>query len=207
MLQTISDKDKKAFTFIRNTIIHRGESPTLKEINATTGGKSPRSASIVIDRLVNAGLLKKYGRKIRLSTPFTESQTPITTVKIPLIGSVPCGTPMFAEQNIEAYIPVSTALAKKGSQYFLLRASGNSMDRAGIQDGDILLVRQQHIANTGDKVVALIDDEATVKFFEQTPDAVILRPRSTNPDHRAIILTNNCQIQGVVVAVLPPDLY
>ena len=118
-----------------------------------------------------------------------------------------CGAPILAAENVEALIPVSTALAKKGSNYFLLRAEGDSMNKAGIQDRDILLVRQQDVAEKGQKVVALIDDEATVKIFEKTGSAIILRPRSTNKEHVPIVLTTNCKIQGVVVAVLPPDLY
>ena len=114
---------------------------------------------------------------------------------------------MLAEENIETYIPVSTALAKSGSSYFLVRANGDSMDKAGIKDGSILLVRQQAVAENGDKVVALINDEATAKVFERTEQAVILRPKSNNPEHRPIILTENCQIQGVVVTALPSDLY
>ena len=80
------------------------------------------------------------------------------------------------------------------------------MNKAGIQDGNIVLVRQQVVADNGDKVVALINDEATVKVFERTNQAVILRPKSHNPKHRPIVLTENCQIQGVVVAALPSDL-
>ena len=114
---------------------------------------------------------------------------------------------MFAEENIQARIPVSTALAKKGSKYFLLRASGDSMNQAGINSGDLLLVRQQDTAETGERVVALINEEATVKIFERGADAVILRPKSTNKEHRPIVLTDNCIIQGVVQAVLPSDIY
>ena len=80
------------------------------------------------------------------------------------------------------------------------------MNKAGINSGDLLLVRQQDVAENGDKVVALINDEATVKLFERTSGVVILRPKSTNKTHKPIILTNNCMIQGVVVAVLPGDL-
>ena len=97
-------------------------------------------------------------------------------------------------------------MAKKGSQYFLLRASGDSMNLAGINNRDILLIKQQNTADNGQQVVALINDEATVKIFEKKSGAVILRPKSTNSAHRPIILTDNCQIQGVVIAVLPADL-
>jgi repressor LexA len=81
------------------------------------------------------------------------------------------------------------------------------MNDAGIDDGDLLLVRQQETADDGQKVVALINDEATVKILEKGNGVVILRPKSKDKSHKPIILTNNCTIQGVVVAVLPSDLY
>ena len=201
----LSDKDKKAFALIRNKIIHYGKSPTLDEINQVTGGKSPRSASLVVDRLIEAKFIKKNGRNISLVS--SHSTNSVSTINVPLVGSVACGTPLFAEENIQTHIQVSLALAKKGFTYFLLRAEGDSMDEAGINSGDLLLIRQQTTAETGDKVVALINDEATVKFFERTNDAVILRPKSKNKTHKPIILTDNCMIQGVVVAVLPPDIH
>lgn len=205
MTNNLSDKDKKAFALIRNKIIHYGESPTLREINEVTGGKSPRSASLVIDRLVESGLIKKSGRNLILANTYNESS--VSTIEVPLVGAVACGTPIFAEENIQTYISISTRMVKKGSTYFLLRASGDSMDEAGINSGDLLLIRQQDSAENGEKVVALINDEATVKVFEKTRDAVILRPKSKNKNHKPIILTDNCMIQGVVVAVLPSDLY
>lgn len=207
MMQDLSDKDRKALSLIRNRIIHQGESPTLREINEVTGGKSPRSASLVIERLIKGGLIRKAGRKLKLTDFGITTTATVSTINIPLVGSVACGVPMLAEENIETYIPVSTALAKKGSQYFLLRADGDSMNKAGIEDSSILLVRQQETADDGERVVALIDDQATVKILERTADAVILRPKSTNSKHKPIILTANCKIQGVVVAVLPSDIY
>jgi repressor LexA len=114
---------------------------------------------------------------------------------------------MLAVENVETHIPVSTNLAKRGATYFLLRAQGNSMNQAGIEDRDIVLVRMQNIAVNGDRVVALINDEATIKQYERTKKAVILRPRSSEPQHKPIVLTDDCEIQGVVVATLPPDLY
>lgn len=206
MFINLTDSDKKAFNLIRNRLIHDGKKPTLREINEVTGGKSPRSASIVIDRLVEKGLIKKVGDNLRLTENSLLNPESIETVNIPLVGTVTCGMPMLAEENIEAIIPISTNLAKKGSNYFLLRASGDSMNQAGINDKDILLVRQQNIAENKDKVVALINDEATVKIFERTSSAIILRPKSNNSIYKPIVLTDNCQIQGVVVAVLPSDL-
>lgn len=205
MLNQLSDKDKKAFALIRSKLAHEGESPTLREINEVTGGKSPRSASLVVGRLAKAGLIKKIGKKIvLLNVPVSVS---ISTVDVPLVGSVTCGTPVLAEENIQTLIPVSTALAKMGSKYFFLRAVGDSMNQAGIQPGDLLLVRQQASAENGDKVVALINDEATVKIFERAKNAIILKPKSDNPSHKPIILNEDCVIQGVVCAVFPEDIY
>ena len=205
MHNNLSDKDKKAFALIRSKIIHYGESPSLREINGVTGGKSPRSASLVVDRLIEAGLIKKSGRALILVN--SQPSNSVNTVDVPLVGAVTCGMPMLAEENIQTYISVSTELARKGSTYFLLRAMGDSMNLAGINTGDLLLIRQQETAETGDKVVALINDEATLKSFERAAGAVVLRPKSSNKSHKPIVLTDNCQIQGVVVAVLPADLY
>jgi len=205
MNKNTRDKDIAVLKFIRNMFINSGIGPSLREINEVTGGKSPRSASIILDRLEKDGFIKRENGKI-FSIAF-EKPNSVSTINIPLVGAVPCGAPMLAEQNIETYIPVSTALAKKGSNYFLLRATGDSMNLAGINDKDILLVRQQETADNGEKVIALIDEEATVKVLEKKDDVVILRPRSSNSSHKPIVLTNNCKIQGVVVAVLPSDLH
>ena len=125
-----------------------------------------------------------------------------TTVDIPLIGSVSCGLPILAEEHIEASIPISTDLVKKGSNYFLLKASGDSMNKKGISDGDLLLIKQQQAASHGDLVLALLDDEATVKEFLKNADTIILKPHSTNPKHQPIIMMDDFKIQGVVEKVI-----
>jgi repressor LexA len=207
MINDLSENDKSVFAFIRNRIIQTGNAPTLREINEITGRSSPRSASLVIERLIKAGLLKKAGRSYKLVDSRHTLGESIATVDVPLVGRVACGAPMLAVENVETHIPVSTNLAKRGATYFLLRAQGNSMNQAGIEDRDIVLVRMQNIAENGDRVVALINDEATIKQYERTKKTVILRPRSSEPQHKPIVLTDDCEIQGVVVATLPPDLY
>ena len=137
---------------------------------------------------------------MRKEKPGTDSHA--KTVNVPLVGSVPCGTPVFAEENIEGVFPVSTKLARKPHRYFLLRAIGDSMNQKGIQDGNLVLVRQQQSAENGDRVVALIDEEATIKEFHRTSNAIILRPRSTNKRHHPIILTDDFQVLGVVQTVI-----
>src|SRR5207248_187638 len=115
---------------------------------------------------------------LQLKRDLTEGRAHTRTVDVPLVGSVPCGAPVLAEENIEAFIPVSENLARPGGKYFLLRAQGDSMNQVGIDDGNILLVRQQQSAHNGDRVVALINDDATVKEFHREKDIVVLKPRS-----------------------------
>lgn len=202
MLEYLSEKDRKGYSLIRNRLLQTGKKPTLEEINEVTGGKSPRSASLVIERLVRLGFLKKYGSNLKLTEKRIDTAS-VSTVEIPLIGQVACGLPMLAQENIEAYYPVSRSLAKSGGTYFLLRASGDSMNMAGINDGDLLLVKQQSTANNGEQVVALVNDEATVKEFYYKGNYVTLLPKSNNPVHKPIILTEEFVIQGVVKAVIP----
>jgi len=125
------------------------------------------------------------------------------TTKIPLLGRVSCGTPIFAEENIEAYIPVTNQLIKSSYKYFILKASGDSMNEASINDGDFVLIKQQQTAQNGDRVVALIDDDATIKEFHLKGNNIVLKPRSTNNKHQPIILTTDFKIQGIVIAVIP----
>ncbi len=213
MFENINDNDKKVYALIRNRVVHGLPTPTLREINEVTGNSSPRSAVLALERLEKAGLINRVGwSKIRLTSEALESNTSVSTLDVPLVGFVAAGSPILAEENTEALISVSTALARPGSKYFLLRVIGDSMDQVAvngvnIENGCIVLVRQQFSAENGDKVVALINDEATVKIYEKATGMVILRPKSSNPIHKPIILTDNCMIQGVVVAVLPADLY
>jgi repressor LexA len=125
-----------------------------------------------------------------------------STIKIPLLGSVACGIPLLAEQNIESYISISKELIKSTDNYFILKAIGDSMNEAGINDGDLVLIKQQQIANENDLVVALIDDEATIKEFHRRQNMIILKPKSNNQKHQPIILTNDFRIQGIVETVI-----
>lgn len=104
---------------------------------------------------------------------------PESTTPIPLIGSVNCGTPLFAEDNIEAFISTPEADIQTGEVYFWLRAKGNSMINAGIHDGDLLLIRQQNDVDSGDiAVVAVNGDDATLKRVKKQKDAIILQPEN-----------------------------
>jgi repressor LexA len=197
--------DLRGFMYIRNTIFHTGVTPSLREICRAVGFSSPRSAQLLLTRLERRGLLSYSNGVIRLS-PLHAGAAVERTIQVPLIGSVACGLPSLAEQNYEAMIEVSSRIATPGHEYFVLRASGTSMNKSGIDDGALVLIRRQATANEGEKVVALVNDEATIKHFHRERDLVVLRPHSTDTKHRPIVLTDDFFIQGVVVATLPANI-
>ena len=196
-------KSREALLHIRNLIMHSGRFPSVRELMEAMNYKSPRSAMLLLIELEENGFLeKKRDGSYRLIKDL-ESNSHVRTVNIPLVGTVTCGLPILAVENIEAMIPVSVTLAKPGSKYFLLNARGDSMNKAGINDGDLILVRQQSVADDGEKVVALINDEATVKEIRRAGNVIKLLPRSTNTKHQPIIVTEDFQVQGVVVETIP----
>jgi len=202
-ITNLIENEIKALNFIRNKIVHEGKSPSIRDLGAYLGYKSPRSPSLLIDSLEKKGWLVREGRRLRIIKKIKNQKDNVRTIDVPLVGSVTCGPLVVAEENIETYIPISESIAKKGNKYFLLKAKGDSMNKVGIEDGNLLLVRQQNTAENGERVVALVNDETTVKEFYKENGFVVLKPKSTNPKHQPIIVTDNFSIQGVVKEVLP----
>lgn len=203
-VQDLRPIERKALTIIRNQIAYGGVAPSVRRLAAQLGFSSARSSADVIDRLIELGFLRrKADRTLQLLRMPDDARDRESTVDVPLVGSAACGSPLLAIENVEAMISVSTTLARPREKYFLLRAAGDSMDDAGIEDGALVLVRQQSTAENGDIVVALVDDEATVKELRRSSGAVVLMPRSKNKKHQPIVLRQDFQVQGVVVTALP----
>lgn len=205
MFNEISTKELQALKVIRKYLFDFGRMPSVRELMRDLEYKSPRSASVLINELEEKGILRKKkdgGFQLSEFEIPEDFGTREQTIKIPLLGSVACGLPIFAEENVEAHIPVSIKLIKKGHKYFLLRAKGDSMDDAGINDGDLVLIRQQQHADNKELVVALIDDEATIKEYHHKGSLVVLKPKSKNKKYQPIILSDEFRIQGVVEAVI-----
>ena len=201
------DLTDRQLAFLRALIEHqreKGVPPSIRELQARLGLSSPRSVVQYFEALERAGFIERGSgaRNIRiLRAPHAPDRA--ETVPVPLIGHVAAGSPILAEQNIDEYIGVDRSLARPPHRYFLLRICGDSMDRAGLNDGDLALVRQQVTATPGERVVALINDAATVKIFRPGAGAVLLEPRSSNPAHKPIVVDEEFRIQGVVVAAIP----
>lgn len=200
---TLSVKENSALKEIRNSIINFGRCPSLRDLMKTLGYRSPRSASLLVNKLISKGILRRnYSGALQIVRDF-EDKANVQTIDIPLLGTASCGIPIFAEENVQAIFPVSTKLATPPHKYFLLRAKGDSMDNKGINDGDFILVRRQPAAENGDTVVALVDNEVTIKEYSASAHAIVLKPRSTNKAHKPIVTGNDLQVQGVVVTVIP----
>lgn len=185
----LAEKLNKSYNMV-NSYVQNRRQPSLDDLYKIANILGIEASQLLIPKIVNPTLE---------GDDYSNAQT----VKIPLLGNVSCGTPIFAEENIEAHIPVSTELIKSSNKYFILRATGDSMNEKGINDGDMVLIRQQQFANNHDLVVALIDDEATIKEFHKKQNIIVLKPRSTYKKHQPIILTSDFRIQGIVETVIP----
>ncbi len=201
-MNQITPKESETVRHIRNFLVHHGKTPTVRELMKVLKYRSPRSVSLLLESLIDKKILKKRSDgSLQLIQVMEEEAN--KTVNVALVGTAACGAPILAEENIEGFFPVSVKLARAPHKYFFLRAKGNSMDKAGINDGDFVLVRKQTAAQNGEIVVAVLDDEATIKEFNQAGESIVLKPNSSNPVHKPIFLTKDFIIQGIVVTSIP----
>lgn len=167
---------------IKGTFLYIVDKKLAKYFNAQLGNKVSEEMLITKEKIVS---------------PYTNEM-----VCIPLLGMAPCGTPFYAEENTEEMILVPKSKIQRDLTYFALRASGDSMDQAGINDGDLVLCKQKLTAHENDKVVALVGGCVTIKEFHREGNQIVLKPRSTNPEHRDIYPDEEVQIQGIVMEVV-----
>jgi repressor LexA len=200
----LTDSQRRTLGEVRAFIAHHRFPPTAQEL-AEVLGISPASAHEQINHLVRKGYVRREPRKARgLSIIRDCDDEPAGLVAIPLIGTVAAGHPVLAEENFIGEVLVEGGLVR-GGRCFALRVSGQSMVNAGIADADVVIVRQQPIAENGDIVVAMIGGETTVKrLFIQGP-RIELRP--DNPKLKPIVIGagDELRILGKVVAVRRPS--
>ena len=184
---------EKIYRYIRQYAQERGYPPTVREIGDAVGLKSPSTVHFHLKNLEKAGCIAinpGKGRAITLLDPSDEEPTR----QIPILGAVAAGSPILAQERIEGYLPLDWT--KRGD--FALRVRGESMLDAGIFPGDYVIVRQQPEANSGEIVVALIGDEATVKRYSLRNGQVWLVPAN---DAYSPIDGSEARIIGIVTAV------
>lgn len=208
----LNSREKDIIKFIEKEIEEKGYAPSVREIGKAVGLSSTATVHAYLAKLEEKGYIKKEnqkGRTLRLikgsgnkkSNTKTESSKEFYSgrelVDVPVVGKITAGAPILAVENItdSFLIPIDFV---GNSESFMLTVSGESMIEAGILDGDFILVQKQSTARNGEIVVALIDDEATVKTFYKESDHIRLQPENSTMDP---IIVPNCQILGKVVGV------
>ena len=219
----LTPRQRAILEVIRDTVATRGYPPSVREIGDGVGLTSPSSVSHQLTTLVKLGYLRRDPNRPRAlvvadlteSAPAEHSIAGLRAIEVPadepsvemagpaaayvpLVGRIAAGGPILAEQEVEAVFPLPRELVGEG-ELFLLKVAGDSMIDAAICDGDWVVVRQQHDAENGDIVAALLGDEATVKTLKRRDGHVWLMPH--NPAY-APILGDEATIMGKVVSVL-----
>lgn len=200
----ITDKQMKVLEYVKEKIKKDGYAPSVREICQALGFKSTSTVHGYLARLQKKGLIQKAAlkpRTIRITDEEDSNQTSFYSSKemvdVPIVGKVTAGMPILAVENVEDSFPLPVDFVGN-SESFMLRVRGDSMIEAGILDGDLVLVKKQNTAENGDIVVALIEDEATVKTFFKEKDHIRLQPQNS---FMQPIIVQNCSILGKVAGV------
>ena len=191
-MKPLTKSQQKVFDYIRSCA-QEFRIPSVREICAATGLSSTSTVHLHLKTLEERGLIERekgLNRSIRISGE--EQSTPV-----PVMGRVTAGLPILAVEDIECYVPVAESI-RRGRELFALRVMGESMINAGILDGDIIIVHRTPTADNGDIVVALVEDEATVKRFYKEDGHFRLQPEN---DAFEPIIVEEVMLLGKVVAL------
>lgn len=205
MSDQLSEKQEKALSYIQDQIVSRGRPPTLREIGAEIGVSSTNGVRYLLDTLERRGYLQRspmLSRGIELTARTAITRGLQDSRDVPLIGRVAAGIPLLAVENVEGHVRVDRSIASS-EETFALRVRGDSMKEAGILEGDIIFAKPQNTAGSGDIVVALLGEEATVKFYRPQSDRICLEP--ANRYYSPIIIekgTPGFQILGRVIGLM-----
>ena len=206
--ENLTQKQSDVLREIYEFIAANNYSPSVRDIAQVLGFSSPKGAGDHLAVLEKKGYIQKNSsaRSIRLTEKslwYLGVQNPSLEKNVdylPLLGSIAAGKPIFAEENIQEYVPVSAQIMGKTKGQFLLKVKGDSMSGDHIIDGDTLVVKTQNTGKNGDIVVALVNNGAVVKRFYKHDDGVI-ELRSSNPLYEPIVAEDSLMIQGRVIAI------
>lgn len=198
--EELTARRREILDFIARTSQERGYPPTVREIGAEIGLKSSSSVHYHLRVLAEQGYLTRDGSLTRALRVSADDSGPgrSHTQYLPLVGRVAAGEPILATENIERLVPTAADLFGQG-EMFLLEVDGDSMIEAGILSGDLVVVNQQPTAEDGEIVVAMLEDEATVKYLHRHADRIELRPANAAMEP---IFCRDVQIIGRVRGVI-----
>lgn len=207
--ESINKREKAILKFIEKSQKANGYAPSVREIGKAVGLKSTATVHGYLAKLVEKGYIKKEnqkGRTLKLLKGGLAEESANTPkdfysgkemVEVPVIGKITAGAPILAVENVTDTFPIPIDFVGN-SESFMLTVRGESMIEAGILDGDYILVKKQNTAENGQIVVALIEDEATVKTFYKEKGHIRLQPENSTMDP---IIVPDCQILGKVSGV------
>ncbi|HZK43417.1 MAG TPA: transcriptional repressor LexA [Syntrophomonadaceae bacterium] len=200
MKSDITNRQKLILEFIKTQIKTKGYPPSVREIGHAVGLKSSSTVHNHLVQLEEKGFLKRDPSKTRAIIPIDNEPSELMTesINLPVVGNVAAGSPILADQNIEEYLPIPVDFVGSGN-HFILKVKGESMIEAGILDSDYLIVRQQLDATNGEIIVAIIENEATVKRLYKMENQIELRPENSALKS---MFFDNVQIAGKVVGLL-----
>ena len=193
----LTKRQNEIFEFINGHLERTGYPPTVREIGKALGLHSPSTVHAHLAKLEKSGVLRRDPSKPRAIEVLVDRAKRVVRPGVPLVGQVAAGSPILAEENIEDTLEVPALLGAEAGDY-ALNVRGDSMRDAGILPGDVVIVRPATEASNGQIVVALFEDEATVKRYYREADAVRLEP--ANPDYDPII-TRDVEVIGRVIGV------
>jgi len=192
------DKQSEIYEFLKNYTENKGYPPSVREICEAVSLKSTSTVHGHLKRLEKKGLIRRDPSKPRaleiaeLSTPKKEM------ISIPIVGKITAGLPILATENVEDTFSLPLDFIKHDKELFMLRVSGQSMIKAGINDKDLAIIERCNDAVNGEIVVALIDDSATIKRFFKEENHIRLQPENDTMDP---IIVDDCSILGKLVGI------
>ena len=203
----LTERQQRILEMIRENVATRGYPPSVREIGEAVGLRSPSSVHSQLAALERGGYLRRDPSRPRAIEvrfdPDTELSMPMVRSKqVPLVGEIAAGAPIIAEERVEQIFPLPQELVGDGT-LFMLRVRGESMVQAGVLPGDYVVIRQQPVVEQGEMCAALLDGEATVKFFRRTKAGeVFLDPANEGYEPIPVTSEQDASILGKVVAVL-----
>ncbi len=202
MEKEITKRQNEVLNYVKKYVVDHGFPPSTREIGAALGLSSPATVHTHLEKLIDAGYLKKMGSKFRTIevVGYNEyAHVDDDVVKVPLLGKVTAGTPIEAIEQPNEFFDLPAALVPKHETIFTLKVSGESMINVGIYDGDIVIVQKQNTAHNGEIVVAMNEDnEVTIKRFFKENGHIRLQPEN---DTMAPIILPNCTILGKAIGL------
>ena len=197
----ITAKQKEILDFIKNEILNKGYPPSVRDICEAVRLKSTSSVHAHLETLEKNGYIRRDPTKPRAIEIIDDNfnLTRREVINVPLVGTVAAGQPLLAVENVDSYFPIPAEYLPN-KQTFMLKVKGDSMIKAGILNGDDVIVVEQNTARDGDIVVALIEDSATVKTFYREDGYIRLQPENDTMD--PIIVEDNLTILGKVIGVM-----